>query len=1225
MKRTLKWAALALAGGLLLIAAALYTLLGTAGGGRWLLGQVPGLAVEGFSGRLGGHWQAERLRWQQGPDWLEAEQPRLAWAPACLWRLTLCVEQLQATRVSLDFPGDGSTAAASGPLRLPALALPLAIELDEASVGSLLYGGSEVAADLRLAAGWGAAGIDIRALHARRDDLALDLAGHLAPQGAWPLKAQAQLQLPAVNGQPWQLALQAEGELQGELALSGNSQGYLEAAVKGRVQPLAEHLPAQLSIDSPLFRASPELPPTLQLKALHLAANGDLQQGYAVQGSTQLAAEGGDIPLLLAGQVSAGGARIASLALQAGPGQRLAVEGSLDWAQGLAAEVNLDWQAFPWQRLYPVAQPPAVSAERLKAQLSYRDGKYLGNLDGAFKGPAGPFTLVTPISGDLREVFLPQLQLKAGQGEASGQVRVGFADGVSWQAALELARLDPAYWAAELPGRLAGSLNSQGQWRDGALAAQARLDLNGQLRGQPALFQLEGAGQGQQWKLAALDLRLGANRVQGQGELNNTLKGQLQLALPRLGQLWPGLQGQATGQLDLAGSVQAPQGQLRLRGSQLAWQTSRVQALVLDASLDAAQRGQLNLSASGLSSGDNGFGTLTAQGRGDRRQQALELKLDGPNLLVDLGLDGTLNNGDWKGRLARGLIRGGGQAWQLQAPARLQRLATGEVDFGAHCWRAGNASLCGEDQRLAPEPRLRYHLKAFPLASLQPWLPADFAWQGALNADVALDLPAAGPNGQVTVEAGAGTLRVRNQQQWVEFPYRALRLASRLSPRRVDSQLSFDGQQLGTLQLTASLDPMAAGKPLSGQFQLQGLDLAVARPFLPMVETLKGHLEGSGRLSGSLEAPQVSGQLRLLGGEVAGDGLPTSVRQLQLTANIEGQRVQLGGQWNSGEHGAGQIAGHLDWASGLAVDVNVRGQRLPVAVEPYANLEVEPDLHLTLQGERLAVAGKVNVPRGAITVRQLPPSTVKVSDDTVIVGQAPAQGGQALAMAMDIDVEVGQDTLTFDGFGLQAGLAGHVHIGDNLDTRGELVLRDGRYRAYGQRLTLRRARVMFAGPIDQPYLDVEAIRQTDDIIAGIRLSGSVEQPQSEVFSEPAMSQEQALSYLVLGRPLSTSGEDNDLLAQAALGLGLMGGAGTAGELAKNLGIQDFQLDTQGSGNKTNVVASGNLSEKLQVRYGVGVFEPANTIALRYLLTRRLYVEVASGLASSLDLFYKRDF
>jgi translocation and assembly module TamB len=38
-----------------------------------------------------------------------------------------------------------------------------------------------------------------------------------------------------------------------------------------------------------------------------------------------------------------------------------------------------------------------------------------------------------------------------------------------------------------------------------------------------------------------------------------------------------------------------------------------------------------------------------------------------------------------------------------------------------------------------------------------------------------------------------------------------------------------------------------------------------------------------------------------------------------------------------------------------------------------------------------------------------------------------------------------------------------------------------------------------------------------------------------------------------------------------------------------------------------------------------VFEPANTIALRYLLSKKVYLEAAGGVASSLDIFYKRDF
>ncbi len=378
-------------------------------------------------------------------------------------------------------------------------------------------------------------------------------------------------------------------------------------------------------------------------------------------------------------------------------------------------------------------------------------------------------------------------------------------------------------------------------------------------------------------------------------------------------------------------------------------------------------------------------------------------------------------------------------------------------------------------------------------------------------------------------------------------------------------------------------------------------------------------------MSGSLLAPLVNGSVNLEGGEVAGPELPMELHDLKVQALIAGESVQINGGWKSGSTGHGTLGGQVAWGQNLTVDVSLKGSQLPINVEPYAAVEAAPDLKISMQGDRLAISGKVLVPKGTITVRELPPSTVKLSGDTVIVGQQTEKGAPPLAVGMDIDVIVGQDKLSFSGFGLTANLAGRVHIGDNLDTRGELNLNDGRYRAYGQRLTIRKARLLFAGPVDQPYLDIEAIRQTDDVIAGIRLTGSAEQPTTEVFSEPAMSQEQALSYLVMGRPLSTSGEDNNMVAQAALALGVAGSSSTTGKLADNLGIKDFELDTSGTGDKTNVVASGKITEKLSLRYGVGVFEPANTIALRYLLSKRVYLEAASGVASSLDIFYKRDF
>jgi translocation and assembly module TamB len=1224
VNRGLKITLLAILALLMLVVLTVATVLGTATGSRWALGFVPGLTVENFQGRLGGQWSADHVLWQQDSSRVELDKVIFAWSPLCLTRMTLCIEQLKADQVSLQFP-PGAEEESSGPISLPDLKLPLAIELGDVQVGSLLFNGSEELKGLQLAAHWTANGLQIDSVHLQRDDLNLNLSGLLQPSGNWPLTAEGKLTLPAPGTGPWALALKVDGDLLKTLNLKADSSGYLNGQLTGELQPLVENLPAKVRITADGFKPGADLPDTLQLNQLELTGDGNLKNGYQLLGKATLPGEKGPVALLLQGKVDANGAQIAGLDLTANDKQSLKLTGNLDWSKGLSADAKIDWLDFPWHSLYPLIDEPEVALRSFNGEVSYTDGKYLGSFKAALDGPAGAFSLTSPFSGDLTKIYLQQIQLEAGQGKAEGHLNLQFADGIAWDTALDLSAINPAYWVAELPGTLAGPLRSKGEMKNEKLSLTADLDLKGKLRGQPAVIQAKADGGGEQWNLSALQIRLGDNSINGKGSLQQKLAGQIDIKLPRLAQLWPQLRGQLNGRVDVAGTLKAPQGKLGLQGTQLAFEDNRLQSLNLDATLDSAQRAKIDLKGSGIQAGETSLGTLTASGQGDIKNQKLTLDLQGSKLKLALGLDGNLDQGNWRGRLASGDIQAGGQDWKLQGPARLERLADGKINFGAHCWTSGPASLCGEDQRLMPEPKLRYHLKQFPIDSLAQWLPKDFAWKGRLNADLQLDLPASGPNGQISVDASGGTLRIKEKDQWLDFPYQTLKLNSKLTPKRIDTDLNFVGGKLGELMLQAQINPLPKDKPLTGSFRLSGLDLSVARPFVPMVEKLTGRLNGSGTLAGTLLAPQVNGNLLLSDGEISGPELPMDLEALQLQAVIAGETVQLNGGWKSGKTGQGTLSGNIAWGQALVVDLALKGTQLPVTVEPYAKLEVAPDLKISVKDDKLAITGKVLVPKGEITVRELPPSTVKVSDDTVIVGQQTEEGKPPMAMAMDIDVVVGQDKLSFAGFGLTANLQGHVHIGDNMDTRGELWLNDGRYRAYGQRLTVRRARLLFAGPIDQPYLDIEAIRQTDDVIAGIRLSGSAEQPTTQIFSEPAMSQEQALSYLVLGRPLASNGEDNNMLAQAALGLGLMGSSGVTSGLAKNLGIQDFQLDTEGSGNATSVVASGNISEKLSLRYGVGVFEPANTIALRYKLSKKVYLEAAGGVASSLDIFYKRDF
>jgi len=1212
---------------LLLILLTVGAVLGTHTGSRWVLNKVPGVEVEQFHGRLGGEWQAERLTWQHGANRAAVDAPRMAWSPMCLLRMTLCIEELVVGDIDLQFPPAPEDDAPSEPFSLPDIKLPLELRVERIEIGELRLNDVQQLRNLQLRADWRKDGLDIDALRVRRDDLSLDLAGRLQPNGDWPLELSGTAAIRSPDSQPWALMLAVNGELRDQLHLNVESQGYLDARLSGQLSPLASELPAQLRVVVERFKASPELPDALRLDTLELSAEGDLEQGYRLVGDGRLQGEGGAVGIVLNALVDATHAEVEALQLNAGEGQRISLSGQADWQDGITGEAELAWRDFPWRRLYPDVDEPPVALRTLDAQIQYDDGNYLGNFAAALTGPSGDFTLRSPVSGDLEVVHLPQLELQAGQGRAAGNLSVGFADGIDWNTRLDMSELDPSYWVAELPGQLAGTLSSRGAMRDEQLQAEARLDLAGTLRQQPLKLQLEASGQGAAWDVPFIELRLGDNRIQGSGRWAETLQANLELNLSRLAQLWPDLQGQLAGDLKLAGTPQAPEGTLALEGSQVAFQQNRIERLELAARLEQGERGQLRLVADGLRAGDTELGRLQVTGDGSQQAHQAVLQLQGPLLDLSLALDGGLKGGDWRGRLLRAELDAQGQQWALQRPASLERLASGRITFGEHCFGSGPATLCAEDQRLLPDPRLRYRLRDFPLESLAEYLPDNLNWQGEVNADLSLDLPAAGPSGTIRIDAGPGTLRMRDGDRWLDFPYATLALNSELTPKRVDSRLRFEGGELGDLDVSLQIDPSTEEKAISGSFLLSEFDLSVARPFVAQVERLDGQLNGRGELSGSLQAPQVNGELRLSDAEIAGSELPVSFEQLQIRALIEGERVRVDGDWRSGEQGRGEIAGTLNWTDALDLDMRISGSRLPVIVEPYAELEVEPDLRLELAGDQLAVSGKVLVPRGDIQVRDLPPSTVRVSEDAVIVGTEAEDAQTPLAIRMDIDVEVGQDRLRFSGFGLTADLAGYLHIGDNLDARGELNLNNGRYRAYGQRLTIRRAQLLFTGVLSQPFLNIEAIRRidSDNVIAGLRITGSAEQPRVDVFAEPAMSQEQALSYLVLGRPLGTDSGENNMLAQAALGLGLAGSASITGNVAQRLGIQDFQLDTEGSGTETSVVASGRLTDRLTLRYGVGVFESANTVALRYQLTKRIFLEAASGLASSLDVFYRRNF
>jgi len=83
--------------------------------------------------------------------------------------------------------------------------------------------------------------------------------------------------------------------------------------------------------------------------------------------------------------------------------------------------------------------------------------------------------------------------------------------------------------------------------------------------------------------------------------------------------------------------------------------------------------------------------------------------------------------------------------------------------------------------------------------------------------------------------------------------------------------------------------------------------------------------------------------------------------------------------------------------------------------------------------------------------------------------------------------------------------------------RGEGTIRveTGRYAAYGQALDIERGQLRFLGPIDNPGLDVLAVRKTPTVKAGVQVGGTVQRPLVKLYSDPALPDSEKLSWLVL--------------------------------------------------------------------------------------------------------------
>ena len=841
--------------------------------------------------------------------------------------------------------------------------------------------------------------------------------------------------------------------------------------------------------------------------------------------------------------------------------------------------------------------------------------------------------------GTYRQLELRRVQLDGFGGRVAGDGRLTLRDAIAGRLQLKGQGLDPGFLDPRLAGKIdfAADLDFDSAGNFGLRVP----DASGTLFKRP--LRVSGAVARADGVLAFDEVRVnaGVNHVDFSGSWGRGIAGRFRIDAPDLATLFPGFEGQVRGSGDVGGTLDRPTLALQLDGGQLVTGDLRIEALRARGGLGAGDRLDIDLAADGLSFAGKSVGNIRADVAGPLREHTARLSLEGGDVELKLAASGAWVSGVLTETIESARVTVlDGKPWTLREAATA-RVAGADLRLTDHCWTSNGAELCVSDARSdARGFSGGLDARHFPLASLAPWLPDDIGLDGTASAVVAIQRDSGRLTGslQGSLQDAVVTWRVPDDDDVTtaisEF---------RVSVGLTDDAIDFDAvvaESFG-LRLTAagsvsqpfSETPMITARIGGGVPDLASLGPVVER--LVEVGDLQGQITVDATLSGNARQPDITGGLQLEGGAltVPAAGITVDRINLSLQGREDGQ-VALEGGARSGK-GFVALKGSLAWRDQIlpTAEATVKGRVIDVIRLPEGMVQVSPDVRVVLRDGQFRVSGDMLVPRAEIKLKKIGEGAVQPSPDTVVHGRdiTVAEKTPPLFMLDGLQVRLGE-RVTFDGFGLKTSLTGGLRLSQSMEADPELVtgsgvvsLREGQYTGFGQKLAINRGSLLFSGVVTDPGIDVKASREVSyegrDVTVGVLLSGKLSQIQTRVFSEPAMGELDALSYLTTGKPLSAAGAgDRSAVSSAAISLGFNQALPVVQELGSALKVDEIAIDTTETGG-TAVVVGEQLGNNLFIRYSYGVFDDLGTVKVTYKLGRRVSIEGSSGAEQSLDLIY----
>ncbi|MFT4171686.1 MAG: translocation/assembly module TamB domain-containing protein [Rhodocyclaceae bacterium] len=501
-----------------------------------------------------------------------------------------------------------------------------------------------------------------------------------------------------------------------------------------------------------------------------------------------------------------------------------------------------------------------------------------------------------------------------------------------------------------------------------------------------------------------------------------------------------------------------------------------------------------------------------------------------------------------------------------------------------------------------------------------------------------------------------------------------LEVAAALQDNRLTLNAVANGKRLGAMTLVLSTATRGQGSrisldqnaPLVGVGHVQMPSLDWVGPFIDANLRTAGSLNGRFNILGTPTAPRGAGDLT---GENLEIGLVDQGMRLEkgtLALSFDANQVKLDTLRFTSQNNAptpdprlrvlnlpktGTVTGSgaMQLANGKG-NFRIDLDHVGVAQQPNQWILVSGTTRIdtgwddfALTAQLRADGGFVGVPKGG---------TPGLSDDVVVRGRTNKEVS-TMKLNADVAFDFGNNFL-LKAYGINTYLDGVLRLrlpaGEPMRATGSIRARNGVFDGYGQRLTIDRGVVNFQGPLDNPGLNVIALRKGLAVEAGVEVTGSARTPRVRLVSQPNVPETEKLSWMLLGRASEPGTGDAGLLLSAASAAMSDGGEGPVEKLVHGLGLDDINLgqsstedrplQSQVASNATGLGSSVGtstdaanqvltLGKRVSARAYLSLEQnfigTESVVKLTYTLTRYIALVARAGTDNALDLNYSISF